>query len=87
MKLVYDDSKDLSEGEIIGIEGINQYQIGMILPKFREEYGYKFAAAPLMYEALKAFDEYVSTNFPANIRLKQIAIERMEQALAKAEGK
>ncbi len=40
-----------------------------------------------MYEALKAFDVYVSTNFPANIRLKQIAVERMEQALEKAESK
>jgi len=40
-----------------------------------------------MYEALKAFDEYVSTSYPANMRLKQIAVDKMERALAKAEGK
>ena len=40
-----------------------------------------------MYEALEAFDEYISTNFPANIRLKQIAVDRMERTLAKAKSK
>jgi len=45
------------------------------------------AAAPELYEALLAFDEYTKTNYPANIRLKQIAVERMDAALAKVEGK
>jgi len=48
------------------------------------KYAFWLAACPDMYEALEAFEEYVSTNYPANIRLKQIAVERMEQALAKA---
>ena len=45
------------------------------------------AAAPDLYEALLAFDEYTKTNYPANIRLKQIAVEKMDAVLAKAEGK
>jgi len=51
------------------------------------EYCPKHGAAPKMYEALKAFDEYLSTNYPANIRLKQIATEKLEHALLEAEGK
>ena len=45
------------------------------------------AAAPEMYEALKAFEDFLCTNYPANIRLRQIAEYKMELALAKAEGK
>ena len=45
------------------------------------------SAAPEMYEALKAFEDFLCTNYPANIRLRQIAEYKMELALAKAEGK
>ena len=36
-----------------------------------------------LYEALLAFDEYTKTNYPANMRLRQIASERMDAVLAK----
>jgi len=45
------------------------------------------AAAPKMYEALKAFDHYLSAPYPHNMKLKKYATDLMEQALAKAEGK
>ena len=40
-----------------------------------------------MYEALKAVDDYLSANYPGNMLLKQIAYEKLESALSKAEGK
>ncbi len=40
-----------------------------------------------MYETLEAFDEYLRTNYPANIRLRQIATERLDEALAKIMAK
>ena len=45
------------------------------------------AAAPAMYEALKAVDKYFTTGFPDNMRRKRIAVEMLDEALAKAEGK
>ena len=45
------------------------------------------AAAPDMYEALKAVDDYLSSNYPDNMKLKQIAVNKLVSALAKAEGK
>jgi hypothetical protein len=45
------------------------------------------SAAPNMYEALKAWDNYATKNYPENMKLKRIAWELTEKALAKAEGK
>jgi len=45
------------------------------------------AAAPEMYEALKAFDDYLCAAPPHNMKLKAHATKLMEQSLAKAEGK
>jgi len=38
-----------------------------------------------MYEALKAIDEYLSAPHPENMKLKQIAADKLVSALAKAE--
>ena len=54
VRLIYDDSNDLYEGDIVEIDNGVQNQVGYILPAFREKYGKLFAAAPNMYEALKA---------------------------------
>ncbi|KKN57568.1 hypothetical protein LCGC14_0561140 [marine sediment metagenome] len=40
-----------------------------------------------MYEALKAIDGYLSASFPANLTRKKSAVELLDKALAKAEGK
>ena len=45
VKLFYDDSCDLSEGEITEIDGEVQNQVGHILPNFRDKYGRLFPAA------------------------------------------
>ena len=45
------------------------------------------AAAPDMYEALKAFDQYLCAAPPDNMKLKGFAVELMDAAIAKAEGK
>jgi len=45
------------------------------------------AAAPMMYEALKAFDDYLCAAPPHNMKLKAYAVKFMEQALAKVEGR
>jgi len=45
------------------------------------------AASPRLYEALKAFDDYVSAGYPDNMKLKKIAVEKMEQVKAQMEGK
>lgn len=45
------------------------------------------AACPDMYEALKAVDDYLSAPYPENMKLKQIAANKLVSALAKAEGK
>jgi hypothetical protein len=45
------------------------------------------SAAPNMYEALKAWDNYATKNYPENMKLKRIAWDLTELALAKAEGK
>ncbi len=37
----------------------------------------------LMWEALKAFEEYLRTNYPANMRLKEIATGKLDQVLDK----
>lgn len=42
------------------------------------------AAAPRMYEALKAVDEYLSAPYPENMKLKAIACELVEQAINEA---
>jgi len=44
------------------------------------------AAAPLMYEALKAVDDYLSAPYPENMKLKQIATDKLVYSLNKAEG-
>ena len=41
-------------------------------------------AAPDMYEALKAVDDYLSAPYPENMKLKQIAADKLVLALAKA---
>jgi hypothetical protein len=46
-----------------------------------------FLAAPDMYEALKAWDNYATKNYPENMKLKRIAWDLTELALAKAEGR
>jgi len=45
------------------------------------------AAAPDMYEALKSIDDYLSAPYPENMKLKQIAADKLVIALNKAEGK
>jgi hypothetical protein len=40
-----------------------------------------------MYDALKAWDNYASANYPKNMTLKRIAWELTEKAIAKAEGR
>lgn len=45
------------------------------------------AAAPDMYEALKAWDKYLDTGPPQNLTFKEKAWHLTEQALAKAEGR
>jgi len=45
------------------------------------------SASPDMYEALKAWDKYATANYPENMKLKRIAWDLTEQAIAKAEGK
>ena len=40
-----------------------------------------------LYEALKAWDNYATANYPENMKLKRIAWELTEKAIAKAEGK
>jgi len=45
------------------------------------------ASAPDLYEALKAVDDYLSAPYPENMKLKQIAADKLISALAKAEGK
>ena len=39
-----------------------------------------------LYEALKAWDNYATANYPENMKLKRIAWELTEKASAKAEG-
>ena len=43
------------------------------------------AAAPAMYEALKAVDDYLSTPYPENMNLKQIAADKLVEALAQVD--
>jgi hypothetical protein len=45
------------------------------------------AATPELYESLKAINEYLSLPYPENMKRKKLAVELMEDALAKAEGK
>uniref|UniRef100_A0A6M3IZA3 Uncharacterized protein n=1 Tax=viral metagenome TaxID=1070528 RepID=A0A6M3IZA3_9ZZZZ len=52
-----------------------------------EANAYLIASAPMMYEALKAVDDYLGANYPGNMLLKQIAYEKLEKALSKAEGR
>ena len=83
--LHYDDSKDLYEGLITESNDGTQSQVAQVFPSFREEYGYKFAAAPDMYEAIK----FATTELHSN-RWEQSwskVMQKLEQALAKAEGK
>ena len=40
-----------------------------------------------LHEALKAIDGYLSASFPANLTRKKHAVELLDQALAKVEGK
>ncbi len=42
------------------------------------------AAAPAMYEALEAVDDYLSAPYPENMKLKQIAADKLVSALALA---
>jgi len=46
----------------------------------------KHKSAPDMYEALKAVDDYLSAPYPENMKLKQIAADKLVSALNKAEG-
>ena len=45
----------------------------------------KHAAAPELYEALKAVDEYFEAPYPDNMALKRVAVKLTEEALSKAE--
>ena len=40
-----------------------------------------------LYDALKAIDGYLSASFPANLTRKKHAVELLDKALAKAEGR
>ena len=40
-----------------------------------------------LYEALKSFDRYLSASYPDNMKYKAYAVEQMEKALSRAEGK
>ena len=42
-------------------------------------------AAPALYEALKAVDDYLSAPYPENMNLKQIAADKLVEALAQAD--
>ncbi len=42
------------------------------------------AAAPALYEALEAVDDYLSAPYPENMKLKQIAADKLVTALALA---
>jgi len=79
MELFYDDSKDLSEGEIIEIDGDIQNQVALILPRFRKKYGYKFAGAPDMFEALNL----IWNDLCENGRITEPTEQVLKQALAK----
>jgi len=39
-----------------------------------------------MYEALKAWDKYATANYPGNMKLKRIAWDLTELAIAKSRG-
>ena len=45
----------------------------------------KHGAADAMYEALEAVDAYLSSPYPENMALKQIAADKLVEALALAE--
>lgn len=83
MNLYYDDSKDLSEGEIIEIDGDSQNQVAIILPNFREKYGRLFVSATDLYEALKVASELLKIGIGAEDRPVPLVILK---ALAKAEN-
>jgi len=57
----------------------------------QEANAYLLAQAPKLYEALKAFDKYLSTPPPDNMKYKRHAVNLMDEALAsvdrKGEGK
>lgn len=55
--------------------------------KENEANAHLISAAPDMYEALKALDEYGNASHPYNLKLKKVAFELLDKALAKAEGK
>jgi len=91
-KLHYDNSKDLYEGLITENDDGAQSQVAMVFPTSREEYGFKFAASLVMYEALKT----ASTRIHNMIRYEkegeyritmQRELKQILAALAKAEGK
>ena len=90
MELYYDNSKDLSEGEIIEIDEGVYNQVAIVLPNFREQYGYKFAAAPDLYEALKKLvNSFTTVAMMAGLSSSKIDEElgASQRILAKAEGK
>ena len=66
-------SKDTNYPIAVGIESKEDAQL--------------IAAAPDLYEALKAINKYLETGHPQNMRLKKIAVVLLDKALALAEGK
>ena len=54
---------------------------------YRIQYCPKHKAAEAMYEALGAVDDYLSAPYPENMKLKQIAADKLVSALALAKGK
>jgi hypothetical protein len=84
IRLVYDDSRDLSEGLIVEIDGGNQYQVAQVFPAFYHKYGNLFAAAPEMYEALKGVQTVIDDG--ELIDTPEI-LNKVFKALAKAKGK
>ncbi len=88
--LHYDDSKDLYEGIIVEIDDGVQSQVAHVFPDFREEYGYKFAAALDMYEALRMIlpdknDPLAQPPLHGRWDVSGDALEQCRLALAKAE--
>lgn len=88
VRLVYDDSKDLSEGDITEIDDGVQYQVGYILPAFRDKYGKLFVAAPDMHEALKGLVKaYHIDEYSLIVNQDPEYWQRVFKALARADGK
>lgn len=58
------------------------------MSKMGEEFNKRLEAhAQDLYEACKAIDDYLVAPYPSNMKLKKIAVEMLDKAIAKVEGK